>query len=53
MRKLIIMALLAAFAVGCTKQSVAEQDYENGIQVIDKDEAESPRDTKIKGKEGD
>jgi len=42
------MVLLAAFAVGCTKQSVAEQDYDNGIQLIDKDEALSPDDSREK-----
>jgi len=42
MKKLIIMVLLAAFAVGCTATSVAEEDYENGIQVIDKDDVRTP-----------
>ncbi len=48
MKKLVVMVLLAVFAVGCTKQSVAEQDYENGIQLIDKDEALSPDDSREK-----
>ncbi len=52
MKKLVVMVLLAVFAVGCTKQSVAEQDYDNGIQLIDRDEIENPRD-KGKDKEGD
>ncbi len=38
MRKLMIMVLLAGFAVGCTATSVAEEDYENEIQIIDKDD---------------
>ena len=42
MKKLILMVLLAAFAVGCTATSVAEEDYENGIQVIDKDDITEP-----------
>ena len=42
MKKLIIMVLLAVFAVGCTATSVEEQDYDNGIQVIDKDDIELP-----------
>ena len=39
MKKLMIMALLAAFAVGCTATSV-EEDYE--IQIIDKKDSERP-----------
>ena len=35
MKKLVVMVLLAAFAVGCTATSV-EEDYE--IQIIDKDD---------------
>jgi len=44
MNKLIIMALLAVFSVGCTATSVEEHDYENGIQLIDRDEIQNPRD---------
>ena len=42
MKKLILMVLLAAFAVGCTTTSVEEQDYDNGIQVIDKNDIQEP-----------
>ena len=52
MKKLIIMLMVAvnatAFTVACTNPQT-EEDYE--IQIIDKNEAESPRDTKTK-KEG-
>ncbi len=42
MKKLMIIALLAVFAVGCTQTSVEEQDYENGIQLIDKEDVTTP-----------
>ena len=52
MKKLMIVVLLADFAVGCTATSIEEHDYENGIQLIDKDEIQNPRD-KGKDKETD
>lgn len=42
MKKLILIGLLAAFAVGCTQNSIQEDDYENGIQLIDKDAVKPP-----------
>ena len=42
MKKLMILVLLAALTVGCTATSVAEEDYDNGIQVIDKDDVRHP-----------
>ena len=42
MKNLAVMALLAAFAAGCTVTSVEEQDYENEIQVIDKNDIQEP-----------
>lgn len=39
MKKLMIIALLAAFAVGCTNSGV-EEDYE--IQTIKKKDSERP-----------
>ncbi len=38
----MIMAFLAVFAVGCAATSVEEEDYENGIQTIDKENYEVP-----------
>ena len=52
MKNLAVMALLAAFAAGCTVTSV-EEDYDNEIQLIDKDEALSPDDSREKAKSGD
>ena len=43
MKKLMIMVLLAAFAVGCTATSV-EEDYDNEIQLIDKEDVTTPDD---------
>ena len=40
MKKLMIMVLLAAFAVGCTATSVEEDDYE--VQTIQKKDGERP-----------
>lgn len=45
MKKLVIMVLLAAlyaFGAACTATSVEEDDYDNGIQVIDKDDIQLP-----------
>ena len=42
MKKLMILALLAVFAVGCTAASVEETEYDNGIQLIDKEEVQLP-----------
>lgn len=36
MKKLIIIVLLAAFAVACTQTSIEEEDYENNIKLVDK-----------------
>ena len=44
MKKLSIMVLLAAFAVGCTATSVEEETYENEIQLIDKEDVDTPDD---------
>ena len=49
MKKLRIMVLpiaigMAVFAAGCTATSVEEQEYDNGIQLIDTDEIQNPRD---------
>ena len=54
MKKLVIMVLLAAlyaFGGSCTAVSIEEDDYDNGIQLIDKDEVEIPSDKydKVKG----
>jgi len=42
MKKLMIMVLLAAFAVGCTATSVEEEAYDNEIQVIKKKDYQIP-----------
>ena len=42
MKKLIIMVLLAAFAVGCTVTSIEEQEYENNIELVDKNKNVRP-----------
>ena len=45
MKKLIIMVLLAAlyaFGGSCTTASVEEDDYDNGIQLIDKENYQNP-----------
>ena len=42
MKKLAFIALLAAFAAGCTTTSIEEADYDNGIQLIDKDDIQEP-----------
>ena len=47
MKKLRIMVLpiaigMAVFAAGCTATSVEEQAYDNGIQLIDKDDITEP-----------
>ena len=38
------MVLLAAFGAGCTTTSIQEEEYENGIQLIGKDEVMEPDD---------
>ena len=35
MKKLIIMVLLAAFAVSCTITSIEEDEYSNQIEAVD------------------
>ena len=45
MKKLTIMVLLAAlYASGaaCTATSIEEDDYDNGIQLIDKENYQNP-----------
>ena len=42
MKKLMIMVLLAAFAVGCTATSIEEDDYENNIELVDKNKNVRP-----------
>ncbi|MEM9685883.1 MAG: hypothetical protein AAF934_03065 [Bacteroidota bacterium] len=46
MKKLVVLILpiaigMAAFTAGCTALSV-EEDYENEIQIIDKDDVRTP-----------
>ena len=43
----MIMVLLAAFTAGCTATSIEEENYDNEIQLIDKEHARRP------GKQGD
>ena len=45
MKKLMIIALLAVFAIGCTNSGI-EEDYET--QNIDKEQTHSPEDKKKK-----
>ena len=42
MKKLMTLVLLAVSTVGCTTLSVEEEDYDNEIQVIDKDDIQLP-----------
>ncbi len=42
MKKLVIMVLLTAFAVGCTQSSIEEEDYENNIELVDKNKNVRP-----------
>ena len=47
MKKLMIMVLLAAlyaFGGSCTTASIEEDDYDNGIQLIDKEDVATPDD---------
>lgn len=51
MKKLTIMVLLAAFAVGCTATSI-EDDYDNQIEAVDLSKIHRPGE-KNKDKDND
>lgn len=43
MKKFILVALVAVFTVAsCTNQNVENEDYENGIQLINKKDGYRP-----------
>ena len=42
MKKLVIIALSGVFVTGCAVTSVEEEDYDNGIQTIDKENYQIP-----------